>query len=136
MVAASAHRWKQQRALRDAQVEIGQPQHKLVTERQKMIQRLLEQEKAVTQVLSANRLTRHLVLMMQEGTEGWKMSFILFTLIHDAACKLQSQIKRSVLCILYIVINIVMTNFLEISQYHFEPISPTPPKRSHIVFML
>ncbi|CAB1422664.1 unnamed protein product [Pleuronectes platessa] len=58
IVAAFAHRWKQQQALRDAQVEISKPQLRLVTEGEKMIHRLLEPEKAVTQVLSANRTRR------------------------------------------------------------------------------
>ncbi|KAI4903024.1 hypothetical protein NFI96_010063 [Prochilodus magdalenae] len=51
----------------------GLPQHKLVTEtptrwgsRQRMIQRLLEQEKAITQVLTVDRSTRHVVLTWQD----------------------------------------------------------------------
>lgn len=65
IVAAFAHSWKRQRALRDAQVEMGLPQHKLVTEsptrwgsRQKIIQRLLEQKKAITQVMAAKRVNQ------------------------------------------------------------------------------
>ncbi|KAK0132046.1 Zinc finger BED domain-containing protein 1 [Merluccius polli] len=67
IVSLFSHSWKRQRALKAAQEELGLPQHKLVTEsptrwgsRQKMIQRLLEQEKAITQVLAADRSTRHL----------------------------------------------------------------------------
>ncbi|XP_067270785.1 E3 SUMO-protein ligase ZBED1-like [Pseudorasbora parva] len=73
VVCAFSHSWKKQRALKDAQVELGLPPHKLVTEsptrwgsRQKMIQRLLEQEKAITHVLAADRSTRHLVLTWQD----------------------------------------------------------------------
>ena len=110
-----AHRWKRQRSLRDAQVEIGLPQHKLVTERQKMIQRLLEQEKAITQVLAANRSTRQPVITSQKE-KGLKMPSILFAQINAAAFKLQTLMKCcSVFFFLYIVIHIVFANFLEIS---------------------
>lgn len=73
IVSLFSHSWKRQRALKAAQEELGLPQHKLVTEsptrwgsRQRMIQRLLEQEKAITQVLAAERSTRHLVLKWQD----------------------------------------------------------------------
>uniref|UniRef100_A0AAR2K029 BED-type domain-containing protein n=1 Tax=Pygocentrus nattereri TaxID=42514 RepID=A0AAR2K029_PYGNA len=61
IVSAFSHSWKRQRALQEVQRDMGLPQHKLVTEtptrwgsKQKMIQRLLEQEKAITQVLAAD----------------------------------------------------------------------------------
>ncbi len=73
IVSVFSHSWKKQRTLKDAQVELGLPPHKLVTEsatrwgsRQKMIQRILEQEKAITQVLAADRSTRHLVPTWQD----------------------------------------------------------------------
>lgn len=73
IVSLFSHSWKRQRALKAAQEELGLPQRKLVTEsptrwgsRQMMIQRLLEQEKAITQVLAAERSTRHLVLKWQD----------------------------------------------------------------------
>ncbi|XP_013860009.1 zinc finger BED domain-containing protein 1 [Austrofundulus limnaeus] len=73
IVSLFSHSWKRQRALKAAQEELGLPQHKLMTEsptrwgsRQMMIQRLLEQEKAITQVLAAERSTRHLVLKWQD----------------------------------------------------------------------
>ncbi|XP_038155642.1 E3 SUMO-protein ligase ZBED1-like [Cyprinodon tularosa] len=73
IVSLFSHSWKRQRALKAAQEELGLPQHKLVTEsptrwgsRQRMIQRLLEQEKAITQVLAAEWSTRHLVLKWQD----------------------------------------------------------------------
>lgn len=68
-----SHSWKRQHALENAQKEMGLPQHKLTTEsptrwgsRYKMITRLLEQEKAITQVLAADRATRHLVPSWQD----------------------------------------------------------------------
>ncbi|XP_041837691.1 E3 SUMO-protein ligase ZBED1-like [Melanotaenia boesemani] len=68
-----SHSWKRQHALENAQKEMGLPQHKLTTEsptrwgsRYKMIMRLLEQEKAITQVLAADRATRHLVPSWQD----------------------------------------------------------------------
>ena len=57
----------------DAQAELRLPPHSLITEtptrwgsRQKMIQRVIEQEKAISQVLRAERKTRHLVPSWQE----------------------------------------------------------------------
>ncbi len=49
IVSVFSHSWRKQRTLKDAQVELGLPPHKLETEsatrcgsRQKMIQRILE----------------------------------------------------------------------------------------------
>ncbi|KAI7790592.1 putative zinc finger BED domain-containing protein 1-like [Triplophysa rosa] len=73
IVSVISNSWKKQRTLKDAQVELGLLPHKLVTEsatrwesRQKMIQRVLEQEKAITQVVAADRSTRHLVPTWQD----------------------------------------------------------------------
>ncbi|KAL3972516.1 desumoylating isopeptidase 1 [Sarotherodon galilaeus] len=73
IVAAFGHSWKRQRALQAAQKELGLPEHKLITEcctrwgsKQRMIQQLLEQEKAITQVLAADKTTRHLMLTWQD----------------------------------------------------------------------
>jgi len=67
------HSWKKPQTLKDAQVELGLPPQKLVTEsatqwgsRHKMIGRILEQEKAITKVLAADRSTRHLVPAWQD----------------------------------------------------------------------
>ncbi|KAL3988405.1 serine protease 27 [Sarotherodon galilaeus] len=56
-----------------AQKELGLPEHKLITEcctcwgsKQRMIQRPLEQEKAITQVLAADKTTRHLMLTWKD----------------------------------------------------------------------
>lgn len=72
-VSLFSHSWKRQQALKAAQEELGLPQHKLLTEsptrwgsRQKMIQLLFEQEKAITQILAADQSTRHLVLKWQD----------------------------------------------------------------------
>ncbi len=61
-----------------AQIERGLHQHKLITEsptrwgsRLQMIERVLEQEKAITQVLAADKKTRHLVL---RGKTSWSWS--------------------------------------------------------------
>nr|XP_054606785.1 E3 SUMO-protein ligase ZBED1-like [Nothobranchius furzeri] len=73
IVGAFGHSWKRQRALQAVQKELGLPEHKLITEcctrwgsKQRMIQRLLEQEKAITQVLAADKTTRHLMLTWQD----------------------------------------------------------------------
>lgn len=56
-----------------AQIERGLPPHKLITEsatrwgsRLQMIERVLEQEKAITQVLAADKKTRHLAPTWQD----------------------------------------------------------------------
>ena len=65
--------WRRKRELATALAELGLPAHQLITEtptrwgsRQQTIQRVLEQEKALTQVLRADRKTRHLVLTWQD----------------------------------------------------------------------
>lgn len=57
----------------EVQAELGLPQHLLISEsptrwgsRQKMIERFLEQEKAITRVLGADKKTRHLVPTWQD----------------------------------------------------------------------
>ncbi len=64
---------KKRRNLAMAQDELGLPKHMLTTEtptrwgsRQMMIQRVLEQERAISQVLKADRKSRHLVLSWQD----------------------------------------------------------------------
>ncbi|KAL3991353.1 troponin I, fast skeletal muscle [Sarotherodon galilaeus] len=73
VVAAFSFSWKKKRELAAAQEELHLPQHKLVTEsptrwgsRQKMVGRVLEQHKAISQVLSADKKTRHLVPSWQD----------------------------------------------------------------------
>ncbi|XP_060774548.1 E3 SUMO-protein ligase ZBED1-like [Neoarius graeffei] len=72
-VAAFSFSWKKKRDLAAAQEELHLPQHKLVTEsptrwgsRQKMVERMLEQQKAVAQVLGADKKTRQLVPAWQD----------------------------------------------------------------------
>ncbi|XP_041841381.1 E3 SUMO-protein ligase ZBED1-like isoform X2 [Melanotaenia boesemani] len=72
-VAAFSFSWKKKRDLAVAQEELHLPQHKLVTEsptrwgsRQKMVERMLEQQKAISQVLGADKKTRHLVPSWQD----------------------------------------------------------------------
>ncbi|XP_030224922.1 zinc finger BED domain-containing protein 1-like [Gadus morhua] len=73
LVAVFSHSWKKNAALKQAQQDLNLPQHSLVTEcptrwgsRQKMISRVLEQSKALCQVLSEDRKTRHLVPTWQD----------------------------------------------------------------------
>ena len=72
-VAAFSYSWKKKRDLAVAQEELHLPQHKLVTEsptrwgsRQKMVERMLEQQKAIAQVLGADKKTRQLVPTWQD----------------------------------------------------------------------
>lgn len=73
VVSAFSYSWKKRRHLAIAQNEMGLPKHALTTEtptrwgsRQKMIERILEQEKAIAEVLRADRKSRHLVLTWQD----------------------------------------------------------------------
>ena len=67
MMGHFSHSWKQKTALRRAQQKHNLPEHALVTEcptrwgsKQKMMGRILEQQRALSDVLSADRKTRHL----------------------------------------------------------------------------
>ncbi|XP_044162142.1 E3 SUMO-protein ligase ZBED1-like [Bufo gargarizans] len=73
IVSAFSYAWKRKREMANAQAELNLPPHRLITEtptrwasRQQMIQRLLEQENAISQVLKADWKTRHLVPTWQD----------------------------------------------------------------------
>ncbi|XP_067274669.1 E3 SUMO-protein ligase ZBED1-like isoform X1 [Pseudorasbora parva] len=73
LVGHFSHSWKEKMALKNAQKEHNLPEHFLITEcptrwgsRQKMIQRVLEQQRAISDFLSANRKSRHLVPSSQD----------------------------------------------------------------------
>ncbi|KAI7799132.1 putative zinc finger BED domain-containing protein 1-like, partial [Triplophysa rosa] len=73
VVSAFSFSWKKKRDLATAQEEFNLPKHKLTTEsptrwgsRQKMVSRVIEQHKAISQVLAADKKTRHLVPTWQD----------------------------------------------------------------------
>lgn len=73
VVGAFSFSWKKRRDLAEVQTELGLPTHQLITEtptrwgsRQKMIQRVLEQEKAIAHVLGSDKKSRHLVPTWQD----------------------------------------------------------------------
>lgn len=73
IVTTFSHSWKKKRDLAKAQGDLSLPQHSLVTEcatrwgsKQKMLQRILEQEAAIRQVLSGDRKTAHLIPKWQD----------------------------------------------------------------------
>ena len=73
LVGSFSHSWKRQQSLSKAQVELDLPKHSLVTEcttrwgsKQKMIERILEQEPAIRQVLSLDRKSAHLIPTWQD----------------------------------------------------------------------
>ncbi len=73
LVGHFSHSWKKKVALNEAQEELQLPKHALITEcptrwgsRQRMIERVLEQQKALSQILSADCKTRHLVPQWQD----------------------------------------------------------------------
>lgn len=73
LVSAFSNSWKRRRELAKVQAELGLPAHQLITDTptrwgslQHMINRVIEQEKALSQVLRADKKTRHLVLTWQD----------------------------------------------------------------------
>nr|XP_055053943.1 E3 SUMO-protein ligase ZBED1-like [Misgurnus anguillicaudatus] len=73
LVSSFSYSWKKKRDLAEAQKQLNLPEHSLKTEcptrwgsRQAMISRVLEQHKAITQVLSSDRKLRHLTLSWQD----------------------------------------------------------------------
>lgn len=72
-IAQFSYSFKKRDALKKAQQELKLPQHMLVTEcptrwgsRQVMIERMLEQQQAISKVLSSDKKTRHLVPTWQD----------------------------------------------------------------------
>lgn len=72
-VAAFSYSWKRRRDLAEAQVQMSLPAHQLITEsptrwgsRLQMVERVLEQERALSKVLSADKKTRLIVLKWQD----------------------------------------------------------------------
>ncbi|XP_030016881.1 zinc finger BED domain-containing protein 1-like [Sphaeramia orbicularis] len=73
VISAFSFSWKKRRDLTVVQAELGLPEHQLISEsptrwgsRQQMIERVLEQEKAIGQILGADKKTRHLVPTWQD----------------------------------------------------------------------
>lgn len=73
LVSSFSYSWKKKRDLEEVQKQLNLPQHSLKTEcptrwgsRQAMIDRILEQQKAIAQVLSNDRKLRHLCLSWQD----------------------------------------------------------------------
>ncbi|XP_061780376.1 E3 SUMO-protein ligase ZBED1 [Nerophis lumbriciformis] len=73
VVSAFSYSWKKKRELFKAQERLLLPKHQLVTEsptrwgsRQKMVARVLEQQKAIAEVLFADKNNRHLIPTWQD----------------------------------------------------------------------
>lgn len=73
VVSAFSYSWKKKRELFKAQERLHLPKHQLATEsptrwgsRQKMVARILEQQKAITEVLSSDKNSRHLIPTWQD----------------------------------------------------------------------
>ncbi len=73
VVSSFSYSWKKRRELAEVQIQLGLPAHQLITESatrwgswQQMIERFLEQEAAITKVLSADKKSRHLVSTWQD----------------------------------------------------------------------
>lgn len=68
IVSSFSYSWRRQRQLAEVQMQLGLPAQQLITEsatrwglRQQMIERILEQEAAITKVLSSDKKSRHVV---------------------------------------------------------------------------
>ncbi|RXN37036.1 zinc finger BED domain-containing 1-like protein [Labeo rohita] len=73
LVSSFSYSWRRKRQLAQAQKELKLPEHGLKTEcptrwgsRQAMIERVLEQQWAISQVLSSDRKSRHLIPTWQD----------------------------------------------------------------------
>lgn len=73
IVSSFSYSWLRRRDLSEVQQQLGLPNHQLITEsatrwgsRLLMIERILEQERAITKVLSSDKKTRHLLLTWQD----------------------------------------------------------------------
>ena len=73
LVELFAHSWKKKRELCEAQLQLKLPNHSLVSDcatrwgsKEKMVARVLEQEKAIRQVVSTDRRTSHLTPTWQD----------------------------------------------------------------------
>nr|XP_054594508.1 E3 SUMO-protein ligase ZBED1-like [Nothobranchius furzeri] len=73
VVSCFSYSWKKRKALADVQIQLGLPGHQLITEsatrwgsRLQMIERVLEQEGALSKVLSSDEKTRPLVPTWQD----------------------------------------------------------------------
>lgn len=73
LVSSFSYSWKRKRDLAEAQKQLNLPEHSLITEcptrwgsRQAMVGRILEQQKAIAQVLSVDKKVRHLVPSWQD----------------------------------------------------------------------
>lgn len=73
VVSSFSYSWKKRRELAELQIQLGLPDHQLITEsatrwgsRLQMIERVLEQESALAKVLSADKKTRPLVPRWQD----------------------------------------------------------------------
>lgn len=74
LVGHFSHSWKKKAALTEAQKELKLPEHSLITEcptrwgsKEKMIARVLEQMKAISQVLTGDRHARSLIPTWQDA---------------------------------------------------------------------
>lgn len=73
IVSSFSYSWKKRKELAEVELQLGLPGHQLITEstthwrsRLQMIERVLEQERALAKVLSADKKTRLLILTWQD----------------------------------------------------------------------
>ena len=105
VVSSFSFSWKRRRDLATAQQELNLPGHQLISEsptrwgsREKMIERVLEQEQAISQVLAADKKTRHLVLTWQDLEVLESVHKALKPLLMLYPMRAMSQCPMSSLC--------------------------------------
>ncbi len=93
LVSSFSYSWRRKRELAQAQKELKLPEHALKTEcptrcgsRQAMTERVLEQQRAISQVLSSDKKSRHLIPTWQDADvlEAISKSFRPLTEFTDA----------------------------------------------------
>ena len=103
VVSAFSYSWKKKSALSKAQQRLNLPTHQLITEsptrwgsRQKMVARVLEQQKAIIDVLSADKNNRHLIPTWQDIEVLESMNAALTPLLEKYILVVQTLVQTLV----------------------------------------
>ncbi|XP_053188639.1 E3 SUMO-protein ligase ZBED1-like [Scomber japonicus] len=121
VVSAFSYSWKKKSALSKAQERLHLPTHQLITEsltrwgsRQRMVARVLEQQKAITEVLSADKNTRHLIPTWQDIDVLESMNAALTPLLEFT----DSLSGESYVTVSYVkpVLHLFRSNLLEVNE--------------------
>ena len=122
LVSTFSHSWSKKQSLTEAQRQLNLPQHYLVTDcqtrwgsMQKMVSRILEQQKAIHRVLHDDRKYRHLVPTWQDVDVLESLDAALGTL-SDFTDMLSAENYVTVSAILPVIHHILKKEVLNISN--------------------